>query len=98
MIEDLIKDLPTLVKGANTAAKATEIRSKQEFEDRRTGARITHIHTDLLDFIKISSLTDNFFQRRLQNHLTDKIYKNLIVSILQGHLIPELRVAVLQQK
>lgn len=98
MIEGLIKDLPSLVKGGYSAARATEIRSKQEFQDRRTGARITHIHTELHDFIKISSLKDNFFQRRLQNHLADKIYKNLIMSILQGHLIPELRIAVLQQK
>lgn len=99
MIEGLIAELPSLVKGSNGIAKnTTEIRSKQDFSDPRTKAKITHIHTHLQDFIKVSSLNDNFFQRRLQNHLSDKIYKNLIISILQGHLIPELRVAVLVQK
>lgn len=98
LIEALIAELPVLVPKGGHVPKATQVESKHEFEDPRTGAKLTHIHTTLLDFIKVSDLKDNFFQRKLQNHLSDKIYKNLILSILQGHLIPELRVAVLANK
>lgn len=98
LIEGLIKDLPVEVKEGKHAAKATEVKTRHDFEDTRTGAKLSHVHLNLIDFIKISSLTDNFYQRKLQNHLTDKIYKNLIVSILKGHLVPELRIAVLKDK
>ncbi len=98
LIDQLIGDLPKLVRKGNGAPKAAEAKTRHDFEDVRTGAKITHVHLELRDFIKVSSLNDNFFQRKLQNHLTDKIYKNLIISILQGHLIPELRVAVLMHK
>lgn len=83
-------------KGLRTATKA--FNSNPNLSDPRTGAKVTHVHTTLSEFIGVSSLRDNFYQRRLQNHLGDKIYKNLIISILEGHLIPELRVAALANK
>ena len=72
--------------------------SKQELSDPRTDAKITHAHMTLKEFIEIATLKQNFYQRRLQNHLSDPIYKYLIKSMLSGHLIPELRVAALKDK
>jgi hypothetical protein len=64
--------------------------------DPRTGAKVLDIRLTLSDLLQILKLQNNFYQRKLQNHFTDKIYKKLIISILQGHLIPALRVGIIK--
>jgi hypothetical protein len=100
LIDSMTKEIPNRKHRGNSYTKAIEVKhlNDEHLIDPRTGAKITHVHTTVLDLIKISDLKDNFFQRKLQNHMHDKIYKNLIISILQGHLIPELRVAALNKK
>jgi hypothetical protein len=96
LIEQTTQNVPSPSKRSRNTVDFWEISTDRNLRDIRTGAIVTHVHTYLHALIPIASLKENFFQRKLQNHLTDKIYKKLVISILDGHLIPELRVAVLK--
>jgi hypothetical protein len=69
----------------------------KEVDDRKTGAKISHVEEPLSVYIRRTTLTGNKSQRAPFDHLNDAIYRRLMRDFVQGAQMPEARVAAVRE-
>lgn len=96
LVRDLLNDLLEII-GANLG----QLNPPQEpaksgakaVVDARSGARVVHATVSTIDYLRLTAVANNLFQRPPFDHLQDPIYRRLIRAMLQLYLIPESKIA-----